>query len=374
MTTVAIFGAGQIGRAAFDILRIMQMHADEQKIFNGKSVYDEIDFFVIDSSEENIKKLGFGNHYCVDLVQEEAKIIELLKERGVNYVINAMPFFLNEKVAKISFAARAGYIDFTEDDQMADTVRKIYEGSMLNCAVKCGLAPGFINYVGHDLIKRIPQPESLMVSVGALPNAVSYDENTPWDSYALSWSVDGLVNEYIRPCQVRLNGRETEIAPLTGLTKVILDGTEYEAAFTSGGIGSLIKDLPDVPNVYYKTLRYPGHYKWVRSVTDKLQNDFFAIKQEFLSKFATTTDDVIVVYAKATGKDEFGKPVVETYWNKFAGTYTLTGIQATTASSGIAVLELMLKGRMQGIIGHSTISILDLESTEVYKMYYRPVK
>lgn len=374
MTTIAIFGAGQIGRAAFDILNIMKMHAEEQKIFNGKSVYEDMEFFVIDSNVENIKKLTYGNHCCADLEKEADKVVELLKAKDVDYVINAMPFYLNEKIAKMAFEARAGYIDFTEDDQMAESVRKVYEGSMLNCAVKCGLAPGFINYVGHDLIKRIPQPESLMVSVGALPNAVSYDEMTPWDSYALSWSVDGLVNEYIRPCQVRLDGKETEIAPLTGLTKVILDGTEYEAAFTSGGVGSLIKDLPHVPNVYYKTLRYPGHYKWVRSVTDKLQGNFFAIKQEFLSKFATTTDDVIVVYAKATGKDESGKPVVETYWNKFTGTYTLTGIQATTASSGIAVLELMLKGRMQGIIGHSTISILDLESTEVYKMYYRPAK
>ena len=114
MTTVAIFGAGQIGRAAFDILRTMCMHAEEQKIFNGDSVYKDIEFFVLDGDAENIKKLGYGGHYCVDLQKEEAEIIELLKSRSVDYVINAMPFYLNEKIATIAFAARAGYIDFTD--------------------------------------------------------------------------------------------------------------------------------------------------------------------------------------------------------------------------------------------------------------------
>jgi len=364
MTKVAVLGAGQIGRAVYKILTTLREESD---------TYD-LEAFVVDSRRDSISELTYGSHFLVDLMEVDvADLVKLLTEQKVTHVINALPFFLNEKAASAAAQANCHYIDFTEDDKMADRVQEIFKGKGLHCAVKCGLAPGFINYVGYNLVGKIDTPDSLLISVGALPRMVSYGANEPEHSYNLTWSVDGLVNEYIRPCRIRRRGVEEEVAPLTGQVKVVLDGTEYEAAYTSGGVGSLVRDLKDVPNVCYMTLRYPGHYRFVRGVVQDKLNDFEKIKKVFLKKFPFTDDDVIVVYADAQGVNN-GQLTRRSYYNKFYGVDGLTGIQATTAGSGVAMLELMLTGKVNGLVTHSTVSLEEFCNTEAFKRYYKTGK
>jgi len=361
MKHVAVFGAGQIGRAAHKIILDSYFH-------NG------INSVLVDANNANLRLSTVGGSRknilfnFQDATHDE--IVRLLKDESAEYVINALPFFLNEKVASAAAAANCSYIDFTEDDVMADKVQRIYEGTGLNCAVKCGLAPGFINYIGYDLVGKIDTPDSLLISVGALPKTASYDMAHPEHSYNLTWSVDGLVNEYIRPCRIKRDGVEMETPALSGLVKVILDGTEYEAAFTSGGVGSLVRDLTHVPNIHYMTLRYPGHYRYVRSVVQDNHGNFDKIKSIFSKTFPHTDEDVIVVYANALGKDEDGNPVRRSYSNKFYGIDGLTGIQSTTAGSGAAMLELMLDGKVTGIINHSTVALGTFTDTTAFKKYY----
>lgn len=365
MTKVAILGAGQIGRAVYKIVTTLREESD---------TYTDIDAFVVDSSQDSIKELIYGSHYVMDLENCNVEdLVKLLTDQKVTHVINALPFFLNEKVATAVSLASCHYIDFTEDDKMADKVQEIFKGKGLHCAVKCGLAPGFINYIGYDLVSKIDSSSSLMISVGALPRTVSYAENKPEQSYNLTWSVDGLVNEYIRPCRIRKNGLEQEVTSLGGLSRVILDGTEYEAAYTSGGVGSLVQELTEVPNVCYMTLRYPGHYRYVRGIIQDKLNNFEEIKKVFLDKFPFTDDDVIVVYADLKGKHK-GQSVRRSYYNKFYGVDGLTGIQSTTAGSGVAVLELMFTGKINGLINHSTVSLNDFMETKAFKRYYKTGK
>lgn len=361
MTKVAILGAGQIGRAVFKILTNLSEESE---------TYD-FDTFVVDSSNDNIAKLTYGFHFLEDLATcDVTELTKLLVNQKVTHVINALPFFLVEKAALAAVCANCHYIDFTEDDKMADRVQEIFKGTGLHCAVKCGLAPGFINYIGYDLVGKISKPDSLLIGVGALPRMVSYSASHPEHSYNLTWSVDGLVNEYIRPCRIRRNGREEEVPPLGDITKIILDGTEYEAAHTSGGIGSLVQNLSNVPNVCYMTLRYPGHYRYVKNVVQENLNNFNAIKKVFLEKFPFTDDDVIVVYAEATGEDG-GRLIRRSYYNKFYGVDGMTGIQSTTAGSGVAMLELMLTGKVNGIINHSTVNLEDFSNTLAFNRNYK---
>lgn len=371
-TKVAILGAGQIGRAVYEIISYLRR---QSSMMAGGTVYGNIETFVIDANDANIFKLSEGSHFVVDLANSSVdELVKVLVDQKVTHVINALPFFLNEKAASAAAGAKCSYIDFTEDDVMADKVQAIYNGLGLNCAVKCGLAPGFINYIGYDLVGKMDTPDSLMISVGALPRTVSYDATHPEHSYNLTWSVDGLVNEYIRPCRVRKDGVEKEVPALGGLCKVVLDGLEYEAAYTSGGVGSLVRDLKQVPNVHYMTLRYPGHYRYVRSVVQDNHGKFEPIKNIFLKHFPQTDDDVIIVYANAVGKDQNGNLIRRNYFNKFYGIDGLTGIQSTTAGSGVAMLELMLRGKVSGIVNHTDVSLDDFTKTIAFGHYYNTRK
>lgn len=373
MNSIVILGAGQIGSAFFKLLS-ERIAVDNNRLVDKtvhpyyavSSVFCNSAVYLWDAVQrENVSFVSDFKSLTVEQLAEQ------LRSVSATHVVNTLPFFLNDHVAAAARSAGCNYIDFTEDDVQAAAVQSIFSGSDLTCAVKCGLAPGFINYVGRSLVDRIDSPVSLMVSVGALPRHVSFTDN-PADSYCLSWSIDGLVNEYIRPCQVRLGGVQREIPAIeaVGETQVLIDGVHYEAAFTSGGVGSLIKDLAHVPNIYYKTLRYPGHYKYVRECVARNNGDFAKIRDEFASTFAFCSNDVIVVYAEATGYNKNGQKRREVFAEKFVGGNGLSGIQCTTAGSGLAVLEMMLRGKIFGIVNHADIKLEDFIATEAYEAAY----
>jgi saccharopine dehydrogenase-like NADP-dependent oxidoreductase len=159
---------------------------------------------------------------------------------------------------------------------------------------------------------------------------------------------------------------------LTQQELVIADGIQYEAALTSGGVGSLLTDLPHVPNIAYKTLRYPGHYSYAQDIVAKHNGDFESIKAEFLSTFPYNDDDVIVVYAEAKGRNEQGNRVRKTFSRRYVGHGGLSGIQCTTAGAGVAMLEMMLIGTVKsGIIKHKDVSLEQFCQTRAVKQAYR---
>ena len=359
MNTIVILGAGQIGSAAYKILQSRISNADYYDVFLGAELH----------LWNQIPARGVTGVYDFS-TSSTLGIQKRLQSIGATHVINALPFMLNEKIALASAGAGCHYIDFTEDDIMADKVKQIYSVlPSLTVAVKCGLAPGFINYVGHALAKKIDKPETLLISVGALPRHVNFSSD-PAANYNLSWSVDGLVNEYIRPCRVRINGQAISVRPLTGSEHIIVDGINYEAAFTSGGVGSLVQELKHVPNVYYKTLRYPGHYDYVRGAITRHAGNFDRLRAEFINTFSINTNDVIVVYASCTGHMLDGTLRREVFAEHYVGADGLSGIQSVTAGAGIAILELMLSNKISGTINHADVSLESFINTESYKSTY----
>ena len=74
--------------------------------------------------------------------------------------------------------------------------------------------------------------------VGALPQFPTNEMK-----YNLTWSTDGLINEYGNPCEAIHDGQPIEVLPLEGLEHFSLDGIDYEAFNTSGGVGTLCETL-----------------------------------------------------------------------------------------------------------------------------------
>jgi saccharopine dehydrogenase-like NADP-dependent oxidoreductase len=136
--------------------------------------------------------------------------------------------------------------------------------------------------------------------VGALP---TYPNNAL--KYNLTWSTDGLINEYCNPCLAIRDGAAIETLPLEELESFSLDGVDYEAFNTSGGLGTLAITLKDrVANVNYKTIRYPGHCELMKFLLHDLQmqDQQELLRDIFEKSLPTTFQDQIVIYVSATGK------------------------------------------------------------------------
>src|SRR5262249_26246419 len=141
---------------------------------------------------------------------------------------------------------------------------------------QCGLAPGFVSIVAQHLVDSFESLDTVYMRVGALPqfpsNALMYN---------LTWSTDGLINEYCNLCEAIHHRRRIEVLPLEGVEHFSLDGVRYEAFNTSGGLGTLCDSLEDrVRELNYKTIRYQGH----RDLMTFLVNDLRLSERRHLLK------------------------------------------------------------------------------------------
>ena len=178
--------------------------------------------------------------------------------------------------------------------------------------------------------------------MGALPQYPSNALN-----YNLTWSTDGVINEYCEPCEAIVNGVRREVTPLEEREEFSLDGVTYEAFNTSGGLGTLCDTLAGkVRNLNYRTIRYPGHAVIMRALLNdlRLRDRRDVLKNILEHAVPTTLQDVVIVFVTVSGHIN-GQLVQETYANKIysrdvAGR-TLSAIQATTAAAICTVLDLL---------------------------------
>ena len=138
--------------------------------------------------------------------------------------------------------------------------------------------------------------------VGALPvhpsNALKY---------SLTWSTDGLINEYGNVCYGIENGVKTALRPLEGYETIEVDGLLYEAFNTSGGLGTLADTYAGkVQTMNYKTLRYPGHCDKIHFLMNdlKLNQQRETLKHLLENAVPKTDQDVVLIYASVVVSQE----------------------------------------------------------------------
>jgi saccharopine dehydrogenase-like NADP-dependent oxidoreductase len=266
---------------------------------------------------------------------------------GHDVVISAAPFHLTPTIAEAAKAAGAHYFDLTEDVESTRRVKALAEGAATAFTPQCGLAPGFISIVAYDLARRFDSLHTVQMRVGALPvyptNALKYN---------LTWSTDGLINEYCNPCEAIHEGELREILPLEGLEHISLDGIDYEAFNTSGGLGTLCDTLAGrVQFLNYKTVRYPGHRDIVRLLVEELRlsRRRDVLKDVLETAIPMTKQDVVLIFASVSGMRE-GRLMQETYAKKVyareIGGTLWSAIQVTTASAICAMVDLQREGKL----------------------------
>ena len=280
MYGVIILGAGKIGSAIAKLLH---------RIGDYTVLVGDIDRRALDILTESVPVKTF-----VINVTDEAAIAEKLQ--GWDCVISACPYWLNAGIARAAAKARVSYFDLTEDVATTRAIRSVAQTipDSLVFAPQCGLAPGFISILAHHLCSSFEQLDEVKMRVGALPQ---YPSNMM--AYNLTWSTEGLINEYCNPCEVIRNSLPSEAIPLEEVEHFSLDGIRYEAFNTSGGLGTLCETLEGCVNTLnYKSVRYPGHRDLMAFLTKELRlGDRRELLREILENaIPITKQDVIVIF------------------------------------------------------------------------------
>lgn len=291
---------------------------------------------------------------------------------GRHAVLNALPFHQAVPVATLCARHGVHYFDLTEDVASTHAIRTLASGARSVLMPQCGLAPGFIGIVGNDLAQRFDHAQELHLRVGALPR---YPQGAL--RYNLTWSTEGLINEYCNPCEAIVDGRRASLPALDGLEALLIDGVEYEAFNTSGGLGTLPQTWEGrLQQLDYKSLRYPGHHAIMRVLLQELRlRERRGLLRELLeAAIPATQQDVIVILACASGL-RGGRLEQESYVARITGTQlrgqTLSAIQHTTAAGICAALDLVTAGRLPqaGFVGQEELALPDFLANRFGRIY-----
>jgi saccharopine dehydrogenase-like NADP-dependent oxidoreductase len=331
MERILLLGAGKIGRA---IARLLA-HSGDYEVLVGD---------VDPRALERVAGLPNVRTRRVD-VTSPSELEDAAS--GTRAVISACSFAVNPGIARAALATGASYFDLTEDVETTREVRRVAEEARPGQVFmpQCGLAPGFINIAGYHLTRGFDKLDTVRLRVGALPQ---FPSNA--FKYNLTWSTDGLINEYCNPCEVIHEGKKMEVLPLEGLEHFSLDGVDYEAFNTSGGVGSLSETLAGkVRTLDYKTVRYAGHRELVAFLVNELRlaTRRAVLKNILENAIPITLQDVVLIFVTVTGwKDGNLTQVTDARKVYHASVHgePWSAIQITTAAGMCAVVDLHVQG------------------------------
>jgi lysine 6-dehydrogenase len=184
-------------------------------------------------------------------------------------VMSALPYYLNEVAARLAvesgihFADLGGNTEIVRQQQKLDAVAREKRISVMP---DCGLAPGIVNILAAEGIRRLDSVDAVKLYVGGLPR-----HPRPPLNYNIVYSLEGVLDYYTTPSWVLRNGRPESVEALSDLETVEFPEPVgvLEAFHTAGGASTMPWDFEGrIPSLEYKTLRYPGHAHIMRAIRE----------------------------------------------------------------------------------------------------------
>ena len=188
---------------------------------------------------------------------------------GHEAVQNAAPYHFNLEVS------RAAVDTGVHDADLGGNTEIVFKQKDLDADAKqrrvsvipdCGLAPGMVNILAAEGIRRVGDAEAVKIYVGGLPQ-----HPEPPLNYQIVYSLEGALDYYTTPSWVLRDGKPARVDALSELEQVMFPPPvgELEAFHTGGGISTLPWAYQGkIQTMEYKTLRYPGHVAIMRPIRE----------------------------------------------------------------------------------------------------------
>lgn len=327
---VTVLGAGLIGKA--------MVH----------DLCHEYVVTVADRSPHALEALAHlpAGHACVDVLATGA--LESVAAHA-DVVLMAMPGALGFGILErlIRMGKRVVDISFTEEDPQALDGLAREHGAVV--VPDAGVCPGLSNLAaGFAATHLFASLKKYVCFVGGLP----VEPSAPW-FYKNPFAAESVVDEYTRPCRFRIDGIETTLEPLSEPEELEFAGVGRLVAFNTDGIRTLIGNLPQVPTLVEKTLRYREHYELMRSLQQAgfLEPAHVSTFTEVARKgwrFEEGEEDITVMRLVFEGTAKGGE---ETrmhldLFDRYDSQARLLSMARTTGFTATAIARLMLDGQL----------------------------
>lgn len=256
MAKFLVLGAGEQGRAAaFDLL---QQRGVERVT-------------LADLEPEPVPRFLSGYADRLETVRVDARDsggVRAVME-GHDACLCALPYYFNLQMTRLAIDAGVHFADLGGNTEIVRQQLEL-DGEAVRRGVSvipdCGLAPGMVNILAAEAIGRLERVQSVKIRVGGLPQ-----QPEPPLGYTIVYSLEGVLDYYTTSAWILRDGRLQQVDALSGLEPVTFPAPvgELEAFYTGGGLSVMPWTYEGrIPEMDYKTLRYPGHATIMRAIRD----------------------------------------------------------------------------------------------------------
>ncbi len=200
-------------------------------------------------------------------VRDREAVRALMREADA--VMCALPYYFNLDMARHAIDCDAHFCDLGGNTEIVFQQKELHDEARarkLSVVPDCGLAPGMVNILAEYGITRFDKVESVKIFVGGLPQ-----HPEPPLNYHIVYSLEGVLDYYTTLSWVIRDGRRTQMKALSEREPVKFPNPvgELEAFHTAGGLSTMaFRYEGRIPEMEYKTLRYPGHAEIVEAIRD----------------------------------------------------------------------------------------------------------
>lgn len=188
---------------------------------------------------------------------------------GHTAVMSALPYYFNGAMARLAVESGCHFSDLGGNTEIVFEQKTLHDAACakgISVIPDCGLAPGMVNILAAEGIRRVEKPNRVKIFVGGLPQ-----HPEPPLNYQIVYSLEGALDYYTTPSWVLRGGKRVQVDALSELEDIDFPEPvgKLEAFHTGGGISTMPFAYEGKIDVMeYKTLRYPGHVAVMRPIRE----------------------------------------------------------------------------------------------------------
>ena len=187
---------------------------------------------------------------------------------GMGATMCALPYYLNAGMSAAAIQARSHFCDLGGNTAIVLRQKERAAEAQargVSVVADCGLAPGMVNILAQEGIRRLDRARSVRILVGGLPQ-----HPEPPVNYQVVYSLEGVLDYYTTDSWVLRESVPVRVAALSEVEEVDFAGAgRLEAFHTAGGLSTMAQRYAGkIDSMEYKTLRYPGHAAIMRAIRD----------------------------------------------------------------------------------------------------------
>ncbi len=242
---VAFVGVGRVGSLA------LRLFAEE---------YPDAEIIAIDKFDRNniIKELG--GSIAFHRAHRPPEVCEIV--RNVDVVATALPSDTALPVVRELLTKGRNVVDVSFMDIDPYMFENLCRKNETFYIFDAGFSPGFSNLVAGHIYDVMGTLDLLGIYVGGIPT-----QPVPPIKYQITWNPEDLIEEYVRPARVIINGSIRTVDPLERILKVEIPGLGRFEGFYCDNLRTLLRNVK-AKEMFYVTLRHEGHLSIMKTLRD----------------------------------------------------------------------------------------------------------